>query len=49
MHLCINEEIRSRVAYPALLPRLSPEAAEQFVLGQLDRAGLGHNIFTAGA
>jgi len=29
-----------------VLPRLSPEAIEQFVLGQLDRAGLGHNTFS---
>jgi hypothetical protein len=29
-----------------VLPRLSPEAVGQFVLDQLDRAGLGHNTFT---
>ena len=29
-----------------MLPRLSPEAIKAFVLGQLDRAGLGHNTFT---
>jgi type II secretory pathway predicted ATPase ExeA len=44
--LSINEEIRSRVTYSAILPRLSPEVAEQFILDQLDRAGLGHNTFT---
>jgi type II secretory pathway predicted ATPase ExeA len=44
--LSINEEIRSRVTYSALLPRLSPEAIQAFVLDQLDRAGLGHNTFT---
>jgi len=47
--LSINEEIRSRVTYSAILPRLSPETVEQFVLDQLDRAGLGHNTFTAEA
>jgi len=47
--LSINEEIRSRVTYSAILPRLSPEAVEQFILDQLDRAGLGHNTFTAEA
>ncbi len=46
LSLSINEEIRSRITYSALLPRLSPEAVEQFVLNQLDRAGLGHNTFT---
>jgi len=44
--LTINEEIRSRVTYSALLPRLSPEVIEAFILEQLDRAGLGHNTFT---
>ena len=29
-----------------VLPRLSSEAIEAFILGQLDRAGLGHNTFT---
>jgi type II secretory pathway predicted ATPase ExeA len=44
--LTLNEEIRSRVTYSAILPRLSPEVTEQFILDQLDRAGLGHNTFT---
>ena len=30
----------------ALLSRLAPETVEQFILDQLDRAGLGHNTFT---
>jgi hypothetical protein len=32
-----------------ILQRLSPEGIEAFVLGQLDRAGLGHNTFSAEA
>ncbi|MBI3867538.1 MAG: hypothetical protein HY299_03320 [Verrucomicrobia bacterium] len=32
-----------------VLPRLSPEVIEQFLLAELDRAGLGHNTFTAEA
>jgi len=47
--LSINEEIRSRVTYSVVLPRLSPEVIEAFILGQLDRAGLGHNTFTQDA
>jgi hypothetical protein len=47
--LSINEEIRSRVTYSVVLPRLAPEIIEQFVLGQLDRVGLGHNTFTTEA
>ena len=46
LSLSINEEIRSRVTYSVVLPRLSPEAAESFILSQLDHAGLGHNVFT---
>jgi type II secretory pathway predicted ATPase ExeA len=49
MGLSINEEIRSRVTYSVVLPRLSPESIESFILQQLDRAGLGHNVFTAEA
>jgi type II secretory pathway predicted ATPase ExeA len=44
--LSIKEELRSRVTYSALLPRLSPEANEARILAQLDQAGLGHNTFT---
>ena len=47
--LSINEEIRSRFTYSVVLPRLSPETIEQFILSQMDRAGLGHNTFTAEA
>jgi len=47
--LTINEEIRSRVTYSVVLPRLAPEIIQQFILAQLDRAGLGHNTFTAEA
>src|SRR5204863_9479149 len=32
--LSINEEIRSRVTYSVVLPRLSPEAIEAFILEQ---------------
>jgi len=44
--LSINEEIRSRVTYSVVLPRLAPETLQTFILGQLDRAGLGHNTFS---
>lgn len=44
--LTINEEIRSRITYSVVLPRLAPELIEQFLLAQMDRAGLGHNTFT---
>ena len=41
-----NEEIRSRVTYSVMLPRLAPETIEAFILGEMDRAGLGHHTFT---
>jgi len=44
--LTVNEEIRSRVTYSVILPRLGPEATQAFILAQLDRAGLGHNTFS---
>jgi type II secretory pathway predicted ATPase ExeA len=47
--LSINEEIRSRVTYSVVLPRLSPESIEAFILAQLDQAGLGHNVFSVEA
>jgi len=37
------------VTASSLLPRLSPEAVEQFIPDQLDRAGLGRNTFIARA
>jgi type II secretory pathway predicted ATPase ExeA len=46
LFLCDNEEISSRITYSALLQRLAPETVQQFLLDQLDRAGLGHNTFT---
>jgi len=49
LSLTVNEEIRSRVTYSVLMPRLGPEDTEKFVLQQFDRAGLGHNAFTAEA
>ena len=49
LSLIVNEEIRSRVTYSTLMPRLGPEDTEAFILGQFDRAGLGHNTFSAEA
>lgn len=44
--LTVNEEIRSRITYSVVIPRLSPESLEAFIRAQLDRAGLGHNTFS---
>lgn len=37
------------MTYSVVLPRLGPEPIEAFILAELDRAGLGHNTFTADA
>jgi len=47
--LTVNEDIKSRVTYSVLLRRLDPDDMQAFILAQLDRAGLGHNVFTAAA
>lgn len=47
--LTINEEVRSRITYSVVLPRLAPETIDAFLLAQMDRAGLGHNTFIAEA
>jgi type II secretory pathway predicted ATPase ExeA len=47
--LTINEEVRSRVTYSVVLPRLAPETIEAFILAAFNRAGLGHHVFTADA
>lgn len=49
LSLSINEEIRSRVTYSVVLPKLAPDDMEAFLLAQFDRAGLGHNTFTPDA
>ena len=47
--LSVNAEIRSRVTYSVLLPKLAPEEIEAFLLAQFDQAGLGHNTFSEDA
>lgn len=47
--LSVNEDIRSRVTYSNIMKRLNPDDMHGFILGQLDRAGLGHNTFSQAA
>ena len=49
LSLSANEEIKSRVTYSVVLPRLSPEAIKAFLLDALDQAGLGHNTLSDAA
>lgn len=46
MSLTVNNDIKSRITYSTILPKLNPDDMDAFVLGQLDKAGLGHNTFT---
>jgi len=46
LDLGVNQDIKSRVTYSVISKRLDGDAMREFILRQLDRAGLGHNTFT---
>src|SRR5271155_4538589 len=46
LDLGVNLDIKSRVTYSVIVKRLGPDALRDFILRELDRVGLGHNIFT---
>jgi len=41
--LSVNEDLRSRISYSALLTPLTPEDIEAFILREFDRSGLAHS------
>jgi len=47
--LRVNQDIRSRITYSKILKKLNPDDMESFILQELDKAGLPHNIFTEDA
>jgi len=49
LDLAINQDIKNRVTYSVLVKRLGPDLLREFLLRELDRAGLGHNTFTPAA
>ncbi len=49
LDLGVNQDIKSRVTYSVITKRLGEGAMRDFLLRQLDRAGLGHNTFTRNA
>ncbi len=49
LDLNVNQDIKSRVTYSVITRRLSEDAMKQFIEGQLERIGLGHNTFTVAA
>lgn len=46
MSLKVNEDIKSRVTYSVIMPKLNPDAIREFILSQLNKVTLPHNIFT---
>jgi MSHA biogenesis protein MshM len=46
LDLGVNQDIKSRVTYSVITKRLGPDGLRDFLLRELDRAGLGHNTFT---
>jgi MSHA biogenesis protein MshM len=46
LDLGVNQDIKSRVTYSVITKRLNSDAMRDFILRELDRAGLGHNTFT---
>lgn len=46
MALKANEDIRSRITYSVILKKINPDDMFQFMMDQLDAAGLGHNTFS---
>ncbi len=49
IQLKINEDIRTRITYSAILKPLDSEAVAGFIRQQLDQAGLAHTTFTEAA
>jgi MSHA biogenesis protein MshM len=45
MSLKINEDIKSRVTYSTILHKLNPDAMADFIMKELDKVALPHNIF----
>jgi MSHA biogenesis protein MshM len=46
LDLGVNQDIKSRVTYSVIAKRLNTDDMRDFILRELDRAGLGHNTFT---
>lgn len=49
MSLKINEDIKSRVTYSAIMRKLNPDTMKDFITTELDKVALPHNIFSGEA
>lgn len=46
MSLKVNEDLKSRVTYSNTMLKLSADDMFDFIMIEIDKAGLGHNVFT---
>lgn len=46
LNLTVNQDIKSRITYSVIMPKLNPDDLEKFVFAQLDLIRLPHNTFT---
>lgn len=49
MALRVNDDLKSRVTYSTILRKINADDMEEFIIRELDTAGLPHNIFTENA
>lgn len=47
--LSSNDDIKSRVTYSVIVPKLVADDIQAFILSEFDKAGLGHNVITQDA
>jgi type II secretory pathway predicted ATPase ExeA len=47
--LSTNADIKSRVTYSVIMPKLAPDDMEAFILSEFDKVGLGHNTISTEA
>ncbi len=46
LHLSVNEDIKSRITFSVIIPRLNPDQIQAFLLGELDSVGLPYSTFS---
>jgi len=46
LHLSVNEDIKSRITFSVIIPRLNPDQIQSFLLGELDSVGLPHSTLS---
>ena len=49
INLTVNDDIKSRITYSGIVPKLNPDDLSRFILHQLDMVKLGHNTFSEDA